>query len=122
MRPSKYDIVILTNTELVTVFNTGNAWYKISCNSFDYLDNLFFTVDLKADNPITMETFKGILYNVDKNSEQSFDIHELTIIGFDDPEGSKIYLYNKSGDLRKIIFRRLTNQESKYYQHNGILF
>jgi hypothetical protein len=117
LRPSIFDTVVLADTELVTVFNTGRSWYKIACNSFDYLDNLFYTVDLRAANSIPLDTFSNALHN----SEQSFNLDELTYIGLINNEGSKIYLHNKSGDLRETIFRRITNKESKYFKHSGIL-
>ena len=118
LRQTIFDTVVLADTELVTVFNTGRSWYKIACTSYDYLDNLFYTVDLKVANSIPLDTFTNALHN----SEQSFNIDELTYIGLINNEGSKIYLHDKSSDLRETIFGKLTNGESRYYQHKGILF
>ncbi len=118
LRQTIFDTVVLADTELVTVFNTGRSWYKIACTSYDYLDNLFYTVDLKVANSIPLDTFTNALHN----SEQSFNIDELTYIGLINNEGSKIYLHDKSSDLREEIFGKLTNGESRYYQHKGILF
>ena len=60
-----FDIVVLADTELVTVFNTGRSWYKIACNSFDYLDNLLYS-GFKGNYSIPLDTFL-MLFIIQKN-------------------------------------------------------
>lgn len=79
-------------------------------------------VDGKVDNPIPLEEFRAIIESVESNKGQQFSVDELICIGLLDNEGSKLYLHDKSGDVREVIFRSLTGRESKYYRHTGILW
>ena len=42
LNPSKYDAVILENSDYRIRFNSGRVWNKIDCNSFDLIENVFF--------------------------------------------------------------------------------
>ncbi len=122
LRPTIYDTTIKNKTDEYIEFNTKRKWYNVSCTSFDYLDNLCQFVDGYVDNYIPIEEFRKIIDNIELNSEQEFSIEELTIIGLINNEGSKIYLNDKSSEIRETIFHNLTNQDSKYFKHSGILW
>lgn len=122
LRPGIYDTVILEENDSCIRFNSGRTWNKVKCTSFDYLDNLLQMVDGKVDNPIPLEEFRAIIESVEGNKGQQFSVDELICIGLLDNEGSKLYLHDKSGDVREVIFRKLTGRESKYYRHTGILW
>ncbi|MDD4295468.1 MAG: cellulose binding domain-containing protein [Ruminiclostridium sp.] len=121
LRPAIFDTVILDNTDSNIKFNTGRIWYNISCNSFDFLDNLCQFVDFHVANPIPAEEFKEILSNYVKNSEQEFSIDELLAIGLFNNEGSKLYMDNVSSATRETVFTMIAERESKYYKHTGVL-
>ncbi len=120
--PCRFDTRVIENTDSLIKFNTGRTWHNITCNSFDFLDNMFVLIDGKVDNPIPLDEFKVIVDNYGKNSEQDFNIDELTYIGFVNNEGSKIYMQDKSSETREIVFERLSCRESRYYKHSGILW
>lgn len=122
IRPNAYDTVIKNSTDDYIEFNTGRKWNNISCTSFDYLDNLCQFVDGYVDNYIPIEEFRKICGNIQLNQKQEFNIEELTMIGLLNNEGSKIYLDEKTSEIREKIFKNLTNQESRYYQHSGLLW
>lgn len=122
LNPCQYDTVVIENTDSLIKFNTGRTWYNITCNSFDFIDNMFLMIDYKADNPIPPDEFKVIVTNYYQNSQQKFSLDELAFIGLINNEGSKLYMDDISNGARENVFERLTGRESKYYQHSGILW
>lgn len=119
--PARFDTRILTQDAYAIVFNTGRTWQIITCNSFDYVDNMLQVIDGHADNPIPSDVFQVILANSQKNSEQKFNLDELTVIGLVNNEGSKLYMDRLSNETREKVFKRLVGRESRYYKHSGIL-
>jgi len=93
---------------------------KITCTSFDFLDNVLQVVDNKADNPIPIDKIRIILDNYEKNQKQKFRLDELAVIGLLNNEGSKLYMDHVKGITRERVFRKLANRKSDYYRHTGI--
>lgn len=122
LNPSKYDTVILSNTDDEIKFNTGRTWHNISCTSFDYLDNFFQFIDNSVNNPIPLDTFAKIVDNESKNEAQNFTIDELTAIGLLNNEGSKLYMDNETDYVKEYVFKTLAGRTSKNYKHSGILW
>ncbi|MGB8454362.1 MAG: hypothetical protein WCD89_18780 [Anaerocolumna sp.] len=122
LNSSVFDTVILENTDDLIRFNTGRTWRNITCNSFDYLDNLFGFIDNVVDNPIPLEEFRIIVDNNSKNRGQNFNIDELAVIGLINNEGSKLYMNDKSSYTRETVFTILAGRESKDFKHSGILW
>lgn len=122
LRPITYDTTIISQSDDYIKFNSGRVWNNISCNSFDYLDNLYQFIDGVVRNPIPLNKFKKITNNVKENDKQNFSIDELTMIGLLNNEGSKIYMNSKSSYTREKVFKSLAKRESKYYKHGGILW
>lgn len=121
LRPSMYDTVIVEESDEIIRFNSGKVWSKISCSAFDFVDNAMRVVDNHVDNPIPLEEFGAILRNDLKNSEQEFNIDELTVIGLFNTEGSKLYMNGKSSYIREAVFQKLAGRESDDYKRTGIL-
>ena len=94
----------------------------IPCTSYDYMDNVLRIVDNHVENRIPLETLKKISDNIKENSEQSFTINELTIIGLLNNEGAKLYLDDKSEQIRETVFQKIAGRKSRYYKHTGFLW
>ncbi len=122
LQPTIYDIVVEKENDDYVKFNTGKKWNKITCTSFDYLDNLMQMVDGNVDNPIPLEEFRRIVQNVTDNANQDFTIEELIYIGIIDNEGSKLYMHDLSETARETVFQKIADRESRYYRHSGIWF
>lgn len=60
--------------------------------------------------------------NVLKNGEQNFSIDELVAIGLINNEGSKLYMHDRTDSVKETVFQRITDRESKYFKHSGILW
>ena len=56
------------------------------------------------------------------NEQQNFAVEELAYIGLINNEGSKLYLDEKSGDLREEVFQFIYNRESEYFRHKGYIW
>jgi len=63
-----------------------------------------------------------VVANVLKNGEQNFSIDELVAIGLINNEGSKLYMHDKTDSVKETVFQRITDRESKYFKHSGILW
>ena len=122
LNPSKYDTVILSNTDDEIKFNTGRTWHNISCTSFDYLDNFFQFLDNSVNNPIPLDTFAKIVDKERRNEAQNFTIDELTVIGLLNNEGSKLYMDDETDYVKEYVFKTLAGRSSKNYKHSGILW
>lgn len=122
LSPTIYDIRVTADTESTIQFNTGRKWYKITCSSYDYLDNISVMIDNHVEHPIGKSKLKSIIKCVNDNSKVNFNYNELCYISVLNNEGAKLYLDSKSETLREQIFHTITNRESRYYKHTGILW
>lgn len=122
LQPTKFDITVIEETDEIIAFNTGRTWNIMEYTANDYLDYLFAWADGNTDNDIPIENVQEMFADTGANSEQEFSIEELTYIGLMNNEGSKVYLSDKTATTRDIIFKNLTGRETKYFQHEGILW
>jgi hypothetical protein len=118
---SSFDTRLIQVTDNFLKFNTGRQWDMVDCTAYDYLDNLFRFVDGKVDNPIAISVMQVLSAAVIGNRGQTFNRMELDAICVYNPEGSKLYLNDKTNTLREQIFKDITGRPCKYYLHNGIL-
>lgn len=119
LRPARYDTVVVSENDNHIKFNTGRTWHIITCNSYDYLDNVSQVIDGKVDNPIPGKKLKVISESVDKNRKQKFTTEELSYIGVINNEGSKLYMHNCSASCRESVFQKICQRKSDKYRHTG---
>ena len=121
LSPTKYDTTIVESTDEYIRFNTGREWKIITCTAYDFYDNLYSFIDGNSDNTIDWEEFQVITHNYYFNSNEGYNLEELTVIGLLNQEGAKLYMHYESAETRETVFQKLTGRASKYYKHTGIL-
>ena len=114
LQPKKYDTVVVEENDSYIKFNTGRIWYNISCTAEEYWSNV-----LLADGRPSGE-YPVIANKCRDNGKQDFTVEELSYIGIMDNEVSKLYMENKSQEVREKVFQNITGRESRYYRHTGL--
>ncbi len=134
--PCSFDVRVIYEDDYCIGFNTSRTWHKIDCNAIDYMLSKEYYDTPVSDNTALRDfinylfdsypsyllstgemTDTEIRYNL--NAGKNFTISELEYIGYVDNEGSKLYLNNKSSEVRNNIFEKLFHRESRYYHHKN---
>ena len=122
VRPLFFDIVPTLITDTRIEFNTGRSWNRFPAlvTAYQYYHDAWgYMLDGGMRSALTMEECAVIADRISGNKNQKYAFEELQYIALMDVEGARVYLDDKTPELRKQLYESLVERESKTYRYQG---